>query len=566
MSGSRTPTTLNAVLVRKLAAFALGGCAIALLVALPSAARLSITPGLLGNPPPDCGAVGKDYADPTCTTQTRNGTFHLSTHIVRAGETITGTIGNRCMKHSNGDFSKPPDQECPIDWSGLTGSLTANGKRVSGCKPTSATCTIRIPKNAQSTSYTIITVGITSDQGTGISKDYFAVIGKNSAVIEGTIRNKNRDAVAGVEVRIYGSAGNYIATSGSDGGYAMEVKAGNYRLFPSAASLGKTPPKFEPAQTDRNVEAGHKATADFTIDVSLVVKLTLSDKSVNADGFQIVKGTIEVTEFGRPKPGVVVALWPKANEHPNKAVTSGALANVCGPSGRIWPGGTLADPQGESVDVTMDSSGKYQFTLDVGTAPGAFTVTAWARDSDGSLITHDTLDATDEQTLTVEPLRPAHSLESFIDNYKELATSPFAAKITADPTNIATTLGLAAGAAPPMRGYAFAVANGTSKGAAVIIYSATNPPNIAKSGNVVGDAHDLVLQPGEWSPVTGAAVTDLGSALQKGQLQDLPTFSAWARGATVSNWSGSPQAMQLASQSFQYYGWPYPSSTPGACS
>jgi hypothetical protein len=46
----------------------------------------------------------------------------------------------------------------------------------------------------------------------------------------------------------------------------------------------------------------------------------------------------------------------------------------------------------------------------------------------------------------------------------------------------------------------------------------------------------------------------------------MPTFSAWAHGTTFANWAGSPQSMHLASQNFQYFGWPYPSSTPGACS
>ncbi len=125
----------------------------------------------LGDPPPDCGAVGKDYSDPSCTTQTRNGTFSLSGHVVRPGETLTGTISNRCTYHSTGDYSQPPDKPCPVDWS----QLAAVGKHVSGCADVDSSCIVRIPKSAKARPYTIVTVGIRSDQGTGISKDYYGI-------------------------------------------------------------------------------------------------------------------------------------------------------------------------------------------------------------------------------------------------------------------------------------------------------------------------------------------------------------------------------------------------------
>jgi hypothetical protein len=127
-------------------------------------------PGL-GTPPPDCGAVGKDYADPTCTTQSRNGTFHFGSHSVKPGGTLTGTVSNRCERHSTADFSKPPDQPCPIDWS----QMVSIGTRVSGCVPAAASCTVRLSKTSAPTSYLIVTIGITNDQGTGIAKDYYYV-------------------------------------------------------------------------------------------------------------------------------------------------------------------------------------------------------------------------------------------------------------------------------------------------------------------------------------------------------------------------------------------------------
>ena len=64
-------------------------------------------PTSLGPRPPDCGAAKRDYADPSCTTQTRNGTFALDSNKVRAGGTLSGEVSSRCLKHSDGDFAKP---------------------------------------------------------------------------------------------------------------------------------------------------------------------------------------------------------------------------------------------------------------------------------------------------------------------------------------------------------------------------------------------------------------------------------------------------------------------------
>jgi hypothetical protein len=144
--------------------------ALALLLVVPSLAAASTTTP--GPPPPDCATVGKDYTDPTCTAQSRNGTFRFSSHLVKPGGTIKGEVLNRCVKHSTGDFSKPADQPCPIDWS----PLLAIGKKVSGCALQNASCLVRVPKTAKLSKYTIVSLGITSDQGTGYSKDYFAIV------------------------------------------------------------------------------------------------------------------------------------------------------------------------------------------------------------------------------------------------------------------------------------------------------------------------------------------------------------------------------------------------------
>jgi hypothetical protein len=491
-----------------------------------------------------------------CLIQTRNGGFALSTHMVRAGHTLTGTVSNRCL-YQNG--TKP----CPIFWS----YMTDLGKVVHGCGDNDVTCTIKIRKSAPSSAYYVVNIGITSDQGTGWSSDYYAVLGRDQAVVAGKVHNKELQPVPGVDVAIFGgSIGNYEAVTGPDGTYVADVKRGSYRVWPSGRSLSsRHPPRFEPEHRDVSARPFHSAHANFKVDIGLVVKLTLSPSSVPADGFGIVQGTIKVTELGQPRPGVTVALWPKATESPTAAVTTGTRATVCGPSGRIWPGGTLADPAGESVNVTTDSNGTYQFTLDVGTVPGPFTVTAWARDSSGSLITHDTVDASDEQTVTATALG-THLLDEFIPSFDQWAPhTNFGSSITSDPNSILSAFEGLTQTDGAFKGYAYALGQGNSP--AIVIYPVQNTPTIQRSGAVSVDANDLVLQPSAWRPIPGGInISDLTQVLRQGMLTALPTFTQWTQGTTVANWHGSAQSMQIPGQSFQYYGWPYPSAAPGSCS
>jgi hypothetical protein len=543
---------MSAALTRRVRSSRCAGIAATVLIAcafLPSSA-LALREPLPGPLPPSSCVTWPSQ----CLIQTRNGSFALSSHIVRAGHTLTGTVGGGCMYREG---TKP----CPVFWD----YMKDVGKRVSGCREHDLTCTVRIGKNAPSSAYYVINVGITSDQGTGWSSDYYAVVGKDEAVITGKILNKERQPVAGADVAMFGGShttGNYVAESGPDGVYAADVKAGRYRVWPSGRSLShRTPPKFEPEHRDLKAHARTASHANFTVDIGLVVKLTLSTTNVPADGFQIVQGTIKVTELGQPQPGVTVALWPKASEKASAAVSSGARATVCGPNGRIWPGGTLGSPDGGSVDVQTDSTGQYHFTLDVGTVPGPFAVTAWARDASGNLITHDTLDASDEQTVTVAAIG-SHPLDEFVSEYNLQAKSVGVPGISSDPNSIAGAFEGLTRTLGPFKGYAYGVGQGSAP--AVVIYPASTPPLI-QHGAVIADGTDLVLQPWEWQAVPGAAVTDLSAVLRQGLLPSLPTFSAWAQGNTSANWSGHAQSMQLATQNFQYFGWPYPSSTPGSC-
>ncbi len=506
-----------------------------------------------GDPPPVCGA----YYPGSCLIQTRNGGFHLGPRIVRAGGELTGTVTNRCVV---GDGNNDP---CPISWAGMT----ALGKVVSGCK-NGSTCTVRIPKSATSGNYGVVNVAITNVQGAGYSSDYYAVVGRHDAVVQGEVTNKDKAGAPGVVVDINGAGGPYyLATTGQDGHYAADVKAGHYHVFPesgSVSSRGKI--SFSPSATDVHAPPNGTATANFELDSGLLVTLKLARTSVPADGMHVVDATVHVSQYGKPVSGQTVELWPQADERSELAVTSGPRVLMCAAGGRIWPTGSLTDPDGLSVNETTDANGNYTFSLDTGTVPGRWRLTAWAKDASGALITADTRDTSDDQTLTVAPLgATVAGVDSFVPEYNTIAASTSAvAGITGDvPTMLGDFIKLS-DTQTSLHGLAYAPVNGSSS--ALLIYQASSTPHLAQSGVVTPRTGDLVLEPGNWTAVAGAPITSLTAALAQGRLQTLPTYLQWSAGTSIPSWTARPETMSVASAAFQYFGWPYPSTATGTCS
>lgn len=413
--------------------------------------------------------------------------------------------------------------------------------------------------------------------------------------IDGTVLDTDNQPVAGVEVRadgIDGTFGGARSRTNGQGKYVLLVKEGHYQVTPSKSVTPPRPPggaqpaaralKFEPDDVDRAVKSDETATADFTLDSGLKVSLTLSLTQVVANGLTVVSGTVETTEGGLPDAGVTVSLEPKNDVSPELAVTSGARATLCSSSGtRIWPGGTLTDPDGHSVDVVTDQYGRYSFTLDVGTVPGRFELDAWARDSSGRYMTEPGTSA--DQTLTIEPngsivrdeKNPTTLAQMFISQLKQVAI-PGAAAAQGATTAFGkdnTAAGIAAAFAAngsKFPGLAFAAANAASKGPVVIVYLAAGPPSVDSSGVLLPAA--LVLAPGEY--VGGLPKADgtqtpkeaLSNALSVGNVATVPTFPQWAGGETLAAWTLVPNTMTVYSGRFEYYGWPYPNPRTGACS
>jgi len=215
-------------------------------------------------------------------------------------------------------------------------------------------------------------------------------------------------------------------------------------------------PHIHPGRTDVTVHPGSTVEADFTVDVGLVVKLTLSAETEKADGLRVVEGTIAVTEFGKPEAG--------------------------------GHGRALAESPGESRCGGQDRRSRNPVQQ--------FGRQALARRH------------------APRPLgrigRRRHRPEREVQLHDRRRH---------------------------------------------------------RAGVLSGLADALVLGPGEWAGPLNE--TSVGAAIQAGELQAAPTYRQWASGASIQGWKlTTGNSMSVSTQSFQYFGWPYPPAKPtaGTCS
>ncbi len=510
--------------------------------------------------------------------QSRCGALAISTHVARIGETITAEAGPKHPEACNGSAT----------W---TWPLFPGLTVLSGCKPDGGSCKLKATASTPlvdqvgggggyvtyppgPSAYTTICLAGNSGFGGWESCQYYAVVGKETGVIEGYIKDRDDNPVSGIPVRAVG-ASPVVGSTGKDGFYALVVKPGDHHVVPEAGPGGKRESTFRPDSTAVAVTAGQTAKADFVLEGGIQVQLSVSSATAATTGFAIVKGTVKTTLYGYPDPGVTVALWPKSNQDADAAVRDGARGTSCASGARLWPGGTLSDPDGSPVNITTNQDGEYDFTIDVGTVPGPFKLTAWARDASGQLIAVDTVDTSDDVTLDFTgPAGAAGKLGTFLDDLKGYVKSKLAT-FSVNPVTFGGQLasGTESGNGevdstgfPVLAGLAFAPGVGQVSGYALLVYPADDPPSIDGKGVLAGASGALVISPGNWTTIA-AKVTypDLFEALQASAVEVLPTFAQWQSGADVPGWNLKAQTMSVYQQIFQYYGWPYPSTTPGAC-
>ncbi len=453
--------------------------------------------------------------------------------------------------------------------------LGVGAAAVRGCGVNQSVCDVKVAPGSG-----WVPVYVRQDNDTAILYAIYNTGKKGQAVIDGYVKDKQGNGVAGAAIDAYGEGKSHgqsgLAVSGDGGFYNMEVPAGTYKLIPSGGLAGKKKPTYKPDSAEVTVKADGHAKANFQVQGGLDVQLTLSKTSATADGYTVVTGLISTTKYGKPAPNVAVELWPKPSDTPTKAVSSGPFATVCASNSgsRIWPAGTLTAPNGEDVKIQTDANGQYHFSLTVGTVPGAFSITAWALDASGTPISEDVTDVSDEATLTLTPpgrLTTAQFLTELGFLKGDAASAPFSAT-TNDAADIVQTLSHMSDATGKLGGLAYSLVYATAGGTAVLIYGDANPPLVSETGRVIAGKDTLVMEPSEWSgslakvgkAVVGAP-TALNDALKQGALQNLPSFGQWISGAAVSNWTLVKNQAAVTTSSFEYQGWPYPAARPGAC-
>jgi hypothetical protein len=273
----------------------------------------------------------------------------------------------------------------------------------------------------------------------------------------------------------------------------------------------------------------------------------------------VITGKVTVREYGKPKPNAIVQLEAMPNLSPRQAVFGPPRVTLCtAASVRVWPTGTLQAPVGSAINVTTDAQGVYEFSLTIGTMPGKWTLRAWGLNSIGGLSLEDD-EASDEASITLTPIGQA-TTDNFVT---ALATLGLTGKLPSagGHTGLRDDLVRAIDDSSFIGGLTFNEVGGPGGSGALIISPANRPP-VANASSVLRAPGSLVIGYGAWTG-TGlpGSVTDaanLGSVIQRGLLQHIPTFSEWASGAPVVGWNPDATGDLVAPWTdFSSYGWAY---------
>ena len=443
-----------------------------------------------------------------------------------------------------------------LDWSVMGGVV------VSGCGANTTSCDVKVgPRgstwagviNRQNNEAPLIFLLWNSDQPGG--------------TISGYVQDEDHQGVPGASVTATGPSGGTSVVQAGTGFYAIDVKAGDYKVVPSGVPKGAGDAQYKPGNASVSLPDGGNARADFTLDTGMKVKLRLTRSSVPADGTTVVGGTLTVTEYGKAVPDAHVLLEPQPSMGYQAAVTTGARVAICNSGARVWPIGSLSMPSGRSIDVATDQNGNYDFTLAVGTVPGswelrAVATNAWTGELSSAATDYQTLDVKAPGTVGYEGFFAALSA------LKGASASSEAGKALAtmvdNAASIAEVLAELSGSGGELGGLAFSLVNATSGGPAVFVYDDSLPPTMESNGDVVGGEHTWVLSPGQWKG-TAKLGGVLSTVMQSGRLGQAPTYTQWAQGTPVTGWSLTKDHASLSTTNFQYNGWAYPTFAVGAC-
>lgn len=448
-----------------------------------------------------------------------------------------------------------------------------------GCAHDGSYCDFKVTASTNQQLESFCITGANGQGGWG-SCDYYGVVGDNMGILEGHVTDKDGSPVSGATIKAYGHPGA-TTTTDVDGFYAMQLNKGSYQVEPSGGPQGKASPSYTPKITKADVVAHTTSVANFQLDTTLELKMKLDKTSVKANGLEVVSGTITTTQYGKPLPNVSVRLEVQPAQSADQSVTAGARASVCSNGSRVWPTSTLNDPGGYPVTITTDASGKYDFTVAVGTTPGTWTLDAWAYNSQGKLST-DVTAASDTKSIDFTT-NGSSSLGGFVAELIAAARgTTFSTSLANDAGGANSmwallsqaTTGSAAGINFGGLGYSLVNAK---DGQSMIIFPQGKPPVINKAGTIESaltrNADDLVYDPAEWTgtglklPVTAGNAASLTNIVSKGLMTDLPTLAEFDAGHGVAGWKTvKGNEITLSSANFEFLGWAYPVGAVGACS
>ena len=298
----------------------------------------------LGPIPEAC--TGENYEFGNCLVATRLGALSLSPHVVHAGGTITGTVA------LTGKYK--------VSWPSAIPFLVQEGS----CENT-PTCKWKVPANAPTVKYTTLTASVLNSQGVGVSRDYYAIIGKDRFELAGHIKDSEGKPVAGVTVEITGTerAG---AVTDATGQYNVLLKRGSY----SVAPRGRKGQFFDPAQASTTLNQDR--TVDFKLRPNIdEVTVTPEPDSLPASGTAVAGLTIrDRNSQGEPVEGESINIVAPL-DYSVPALICNASNSLVYPT-LLHSGAAL----GSHFQASTDGAGEIHLTAFFGAVPGGWPIEA----------------------------------------------------------------------------------------------------------------------------------------------------------------------------------------------
>ncbi len=292
---------------------------------------------------PAAGARGLGTPPATDQFNSRCAPIAISPHAVTIGATITASAGART------DACGGPAKDVHWGW-----VLSQGVERQSGCGNDASSCVVKAVSATDA--WTVGCLSGSSDFGPWESCDYYAVLGKDTFDLSGTLSHgpNSTKSTAGITVVLRGPGGAQSTRTDSHGTYTFAVKRGTYTVTPA----GSTAPSQRTVSVSRDTNG-----VDFTL-ASDSLTLRFSPSSVPSDGTGHFTGSATVSNTsGTAQANQDVTFTPPLDVTPH--------ALVCGRSGLVYP--TLLNDGsalGSHFDVHTDANGVIPLSVWVGTQPG----------------------------------------------------------------------------------------------------------------------------------------------------------------------------------------------------